>query len=282
MTDGVLAAPSTFIENPSYVVMQGIDFLHTWMNVPYWEAIVIITLGVRLAMLPMSIAQIRTTSTLAILKPEIDKLQAAALADPDKSSERGKRYSQEMQEVFKRNNFHPMMMWTPFMQLPVFVAFFMGIREMGNYFPGFRTGGILWFEDLAGTDPTYVLPVLNGLSMLLMFETGMASNPGQQNREQAEIMRWVMRAASVAMVPLMISMPNGLFVHWGVNNVYTMAQTAILARDDVRKYLRIPKMPTPATEQSSPPAPSLSSPFLKLYEENARLIKEKRGDKHRK
>lgn len=268
------------MENPSYVVMQSIDFLHAWLNVPYWEAIVLMTLGVRLAMLPMSIAQIRMTSTLAVLKPEIDKLQAAALSDPDKSSERVKHYSQEVQEVFKRNNFRPLFLWMPFLQLPVFVGFFMGIREMGNYFPGFRTGGILWFEDLAGTDPTYVLPVLNGLSMLIMFETGMASNPGQQNPQQAEIMRWVMRAASVAMVPLMISMPNGLFVHWGVNNVYTMAQTAILARDDVRKYLRIPKPPVFSPSPSSTTSPSPSSPFAKLYEQNVRLAKEAKEAKH--
>lgn len=242
-SSAILSAPATFFEKPTYLIMQSIDMVHSTMNVPYWEAIVMITLAVRVAMLPMSIMQIKTMATLASIKPEIDKMQATMMADPDKSSLRTKHYENEMKLLFQRRNFNPIRMWMPFLQLPIFVGFFVAIREMGDYFPGFRTGGFLWFQDLAGSDSTYVLPVLNGMSMLLMFEMGAMSNPQQANPQQAEIMKWVMRAASVAMIPLMISMPNGLFVHWGVNNVYTMAQTAILSREDVKRYLGIPKIP---------------------------------------
>ena len=267
--EAVLAAPA-YLDKPSNLVMEAINSIHTVLGVPYWEAIVLITLGVRIALIPMSIMQLKSSATLGIIKPEIDKIQASMIQDPDKTMERKQHYEAQVKALFKEHNFKPSRMWMPFLQLPVFVGFFVGIREMGSYFPGFKTGGALWFTDLSASDPTYILPVINGLSMLLMFETGIASNP-QADKKQAEVMRWVMRAASFAMIPLMISMPNGLFVHWGVNNCMSVAQTAILANPNVKKYFDIPVVaPAP------PSSPAPSSPFVKLFEENQRILNEKR------
>jgi len=267
----VLAAP-TFFEKPSYVVMQAIDAIHSALGVPYWEAIVLITIAVRIAMLPMSVMQLKTMSKLAILKPEVDKIQATAMQDPDKSVERRQHYEGQLKALFKKHDHNPLVMLMPFLQLPIFVTFFMGIRDFGDYFPDFKTGGALWFTDLSAADPTYILPVINGISMFLMFEAGVASNPPPQTEllaRQQNTMRWVMRAASVAMIPLMISMPNGLFVHWGVNNAMSITQSIILGREDVKKYLGINPIPV----NSAPSTPS--TPFIKLFQENQNILKEK-------
>ena len=265
--NAVLAVPS-YSEKPSYLVMQAIDSLHIALGIPYWEAIVLLTLGVRLALIPLSVMQLKSAATLTLIKPEIDKIQASMSQDTDKSLERKQHYETQVKALFKEHDFKPLRMWMPFFQLPVFVGFFVGIREMGQYFPGFVTGGTLWFSDLSASDPTYILPVVNGVSMLLMFETGLAMNP-QADKMQAETMRWVMRAASLAMIPLMISMPNGLFVHWGVNNAMSIAQSAILGRADVKAYLGIKIFPTPPVSPESN-----QNPFVKLVEENQRILRE--------
>lgn len=267
--EALLAAPTSYMDKPTYLVMQAIDSLHTAIGVPYWESIVLITLAVRIALIPMSILQLKTTATLGKIKPEIDKLQAEMLADPDKSIETRVKYETRVKSLFKEHDFKPMRMWLPFMQLPIFVGFFVGIKEMGDYFPAFKSGGIMWFTDLSAADPTYILPVVNAVTMLAMFEIGMA-NSTQQNPQQALIMQWTMRAASLAMVPLMISMPNGLFIHWAANNIFTIGQSALLAREDVKKYFGIVSIP-PAAVQTDPKQTQriVATDFVKLFQENA-------------
>ena len=46
----------------------------------------------------------------------------------------------------------------------------MGIREMHEYYPDYVTGGAYWFENLAIADATYILPVLNSVTFLIIVE----------------------------------------------------------------------------------------------------------------
>lgn len=56
-------------------------------------------------------------------------------------------------------------------QLPLFVSFFLGIRQMANLpLESMKTGGLLWFPDLTIADPYFLLPMLSAASMLLTVE----------------------------------------------------------------------------------------------------------------
>ena len=60
---------------------------------------------------------------------------------------------------------------TPLIQLPVFISFFLAIRRMANApVESMKDGGALWFPDLVSYDPTFALPVIASLSMLLAIE----------------------------------------------------------------------------------------------------------------
>ncbi|CAE7853091.1 OXA1, partial [Symbiodinium microadriaticum] len=130
----------------------------------------------------------------------------------------------------------------PFIQLPIFVSLFFGIKQMGTYCPGFSSGGTAWFTDLAAADPYMVLPIINALSFLLMFEM---NSDGFQTQDN-DTFKMVMRGLSVAIVPLTYAMPSGVFVYWCTNNMLSMVQGKVLKTDAVASYFDIPKPPVSA------------------------------------
>ena len=49
----------------------------------------------------------------------------------------------------------------PVSQAPIFISFFIALREMANLpVPSLQTGGLWWFQDLTLSDPIYVLPLV--------------------------------------------------------------------------------------------------------------------------
>lgn len=224
-------------------IMNGIELIHTFTGVPYWGAICLATIGIRILMLPVAIKTVQGTARMAQMRPEMAKVQELMNSDPNISDSRVKlKYQAEMQALFKKYNVNPLraVMW-PLAQFPVFIAFFMALRDMGNHFPGFADGGALWFTDLTAPDELLILPIFNSLSFLAMIELG---GDGVQ-MQQAKQFQWIMRGMAVVMIPLTMSMPQGLFVYWSTNNVLSLLQTQMLKRKDVKKFLEIPEMPTP-------------------------------------
>ena len=251
VVQAAVTAPS-FLSNPSYAISAAIDSLHITLGIPYWEAIVLLTLGVRTAMIPLSIIQLKSQDTMMRLKPEMDKINEAMRLDPDKSSQNVQHYSKQIRQLYAKHNFKPSSMLMPFMQLPIFIGFYVGIRDMATYFPSVSTGGALWFTDLAAADSTYAWPVINGISMLFMFEASSALQPVQpQPTPQTEQMKWVFRALSVGVVPLMLHLPTGLFLHWGANNFFSILQTIVLSRPAVRALIGVIGPPPPPPPQAT-------------------------------
>ena len=145
----------------------------------------------------------------------------------------------------------------------VFIAFFWALKDMAVHYPGMATGGYSWFIDLGAADPTYILPIFNSLTFLCMIEIGSDGMPaGQQG-----IFKNVMRALAVVMVPLTAQMPCGLFVYWGTNNCISIAQTFLVKRPHIKKFLKIPDMPTAANT----PNMKVNNPFKSVIEVRIKL-----------
>ena len=114
-----------------------------------------------------------------------------------------------MKSLFIKHKVNPLhSLMVPIAQLPVFIGFFLALQSFGLYYPDYVTGGTLWFTDLTASDATYVLPILNGLSFLLMTEIGV---DGMEAAQKGQF-RLGMRCLAVAIVPLTMSMPQVCFL----------------------------------------------------------------------
>lgn len=200
---GVAAEHSNFVVKN---VMAMIENIHVFGNIPYWEAIVVSTVALRLLILPIGIKTVQGSSRMALMRPAMQRVQDAMNKDPNLNDMQVKlRYQKEMQALFLKYKVNPLraVLW-PLFQFPIFISFFMALQNMGTFYPGFATGGTLWFENLSIADAYYAFPLFNALSFLAMIEIG---SDGVQMQQQ-QMFKNVMRGVAVLMIPLTASMPQ--------------------------------------------------------------------------
>ena len=211
--DAVDVASAVVAVNPSDaglcsgLVMNLVEQIHLAAGVPYWEAIVLSTIGLRIILLPVVLNSIRSSARMSWLRPDMEKMQEAMKANGDLGGDPNlqKKYQMEMKALFVKHKVNPLraVIW-PIFQFPIFISFFMGLKAMGEYYPGFTTGGALWFANLAVCDASLILPIINSLTFLIMLEIGA---DGIQMKNQ-DTFKWVMRGVGVAMVPLTMDLPQ--------------------------------------------------------------------------
>jgi membrane protein insertase Oxa1/YidC/SpoIIIJ len=168
--------------SPTQFVMQAVEQVHLIGELPYWEAIIISTLTVRLVLLPSAIWVARDISQMKALQPDVRKIKESfgGVTSAEDPTLRFK-FVAKVQELFKLHNLNPFRTAAlSFLQFPVFLSMFIGLKNMGNYYPQFSTGGDLWFVDLSAADPYMILPAVNAMTFLLMVELGTSSTAAEQ------------------------------------------------------------------------------------------------------
>lgn len=199
--DGMVSVVKQLGYHPFDLVCVMLDNIHLTLDVPYWQSIVLATIGLRLITLPIGIKSMQNSSRLAALRPHMAKLSENAKKDSNHQA----RYTTELYALWKKYKVNPLKAAVlPFVQLPIFISVFFGIKQMGTFCPEFSSGGTLWFTDLAAADPMVVLPIVNAASFLLMFEM---NSDGFQT-EDNNTFKFVMRGLSLIMVPLTYSLPS--------------------------------------------------------------------------
>lgn len=223
--------------HPFDLVSQLVENLHVATDMPYWAVIMATTVGVRLACVPLGVKAVQNSARMAAIRPKMNKLIEFSKANPNNSS-----YQKELFLLWKKNNVNPLKaLAVPLFQLPLFITFFFGIRQMGEYYPALAEGGLLWFPDLVAHDPYFVLPVLNGASFLLMVELN--AHDQAVEHEQAATFKTAMRALAFIMVPVTMYTPASVFMYWIPNNFISLAQTRVLKTEPMKKYFNIPNPP---------------------------------------
>lgn len=265
VSGSVSAAAATSIESSAVVVakanfvieyvMAGLDQVHVLLGVPYWGAIVICTIGIRVLLFPIALKTIQGSARMAAMRPDMSKVQEIAKQQDMMSNPRlQKQYEKDMKALFVKHKVNPLhaVLW-PLSQFPVFIALFLTLENMGKYYPEFATGGTLWFTNLSVADPYCIWPIFNALSFLAMIELGA---DGIQMEQQGTF-KAAMRIVACAMIPLTMHMPQGLFLYWGTNNSLSIVQTAVFKNEAVRKFFDIPNPP----KVGDAPAFKLANPF---------------------
>jgi hypothetical protein len=101
---------------PSDAAMALVDFIHTAAHLPYWQAIVAATVGLRLALLPLQLNSMRIQGRLQAAKPEMQAAQAKLMAQLDAAKAAGvppqSLDHSEMQRIFEKHGVKMPMLYT--------------------------------------------------------------------------------------------------------------------------------------------------------------------------
>jgi YidC/Oxa1 family membrane protein insertase len=216
--------PFQFLEEP---LDNFLTFLNEQCNLTYGWAIVVLTICVRIVILPLFISQYRSGRRMQEIAPQVKQVQAKYKGDKRKQQE-------EMMRLFQEHKVNPFGSCLPIVfQLPVFIALYFVLR---NFSQEQTTGdlGFMWiipdiseeFRDLGWA--AVVIALIYGLSQLLATEVSMATQP-QTSDWQRKLFR-VMPLFIVAGLFFYPNIPAGLVLYWMTTNLWTCGQQVVLKR----------------------------------------------------
>ncbi|HKN19466.1 MAG TPA: membrane protein insertase YidC [Dissulfurispiraceae bacterium] len=184
----------------------------------YGVAIVILTTIVRIPFIPLVSKGQQSMKKLQDIQPRMAEIKEKYKNDPQ-------RMQREVMELYKKHKVNPMGGCLPMvLQIPVFFALYkvllISIELRGAPF-------IFWIHDLSSKDPSYVLPVVMGITMVIQQKmTPSSMEPAQQK---------MMMIMPVVFTFMFLSFPSGLVLYWLVNNLLSIGQQFYTNRKLVKK-----------------------------------------------
>lgn len=218
-----------------WIIIPTFNFLGKFIS-SYGIIILLMTIFIKLIVSPLTIKSYISSAKMAVLKPEIDKLNEKYPKQED-----ALKKQQEMMDLYQRAGISPMGGCLPMLlQLPILYAMF-------RFFPAsieLRQQPFLWADDLSAYDSILNLPfniplygdhvslfaLLMAVSMFMyskMTSSQMSNDPNMAG----------MKFMSVWLMPIMMlficnNLSSGLSYYYLLSNLITMLQTWI-----IRKYV---------------------------------------------
>ena len=204
---------------------------------------------------------------MSVMQPEMQRLQTKYANRKDPMSQQ--RMQQEMLALYKKHGVNPLGIFTPFLQMPIFMAMYTVVRRI-VVLKEDGTPGLLTLTDdtffglenclsqgvYGSTNPAtlwsanfwvgIILAVLVGATMRLLNFIAQKKpayakkNPNPQQQEntmakQMKFMNWFM----IAMMVMAALGNNGLALYWVFGNLYSLVQNLIYRKINEKKYYKM-------------------------------------------
>ena len=171
-------------------------------------AIILLTLLVRVLLLPFVIPQFRNMAKQRALKPEIDKINELYKDDREKKGA-------AMMELWRKHKVNPLGGCLPvLLQMPIFFALY---QTLSTSIELYHAPFVLWWVDLSSPDPLYVLPIILGALMFIQQKL----TPVQMDATQAKVMLYAM---PLMMTFFMLLLPTGLCLYMVTSSAIGITQ----------------------------------------------------------
>jgi YidC/Oxa1 family membrane protein insertase len=188
----------------------------------YGIAIILLTVVSKVLFYPLTVKSMRSMKAMQTLQPQVNALRSKYQKDPQ-------TLQRETLALYKKHRVNPMGGCLPMVaQVPIFYALYLAlsvsVELQGSPFLCFgRMFGVdLWICDLAAQDPTYVLPVLMGITMFVQQKM----TPTMGDPRQAKMMLFM----PVIFTFMFLNLPSGLVLYWTVSNVLQILQQKLMDR----------------------------------------------------
>ena len=184
----------------------------------YGWAIIIFTIIVRLILYPLSAIQIKSTTKMQKIQPEMDALRKKY---PGSDTESRTLLSQETNKLYKEAGINPYAGCLPLIiQMPVMLALYGAIAQT----PQLMTGHFMWM-DLGKPDPYFIMPIL---SMILTFASTYISQLSMPKESQTLSSKIMTYGMSIMVGVMGIYFQSAIVVYWVISNLFQVVQTFIL------------------------------------------------------
>lgn len=188
-------------------------------NVSYGIAIILMTIIIRVIILPLGIKQIKSSLVMNKIQPEVKKIQDKYKKDPQKAQK-------EMMKLYKEKGASPFSGCLPLLiQWPILVALY----YVFNHLTGLNGISFLWVKDLS--KPDIVLSILSGLTTFL---SGWLIMPSGDNPQAGQSSKMNI-GMGIFMVFISWRLKSALVLYWVVSNLIQVVQNFIIKRIEQKR-----------------------------------------------
>jgi len=215
--------PGIFNHYIIYPLSATIQYLAELAGGSYGVAIILITLLIRLVLLPLMLRQYRSQhrmrSKMAVLQPELKQLQEKYKNKTDDASKA--KLQQETFALYQKHQVNPLAIGClpMLLQIPILTGLYSAIRltpEMADH-------SFLWFQ--LGS-PDIMLPVLAAGVYFLQFKVTQKQQPQTAASEaQQKQMAFIGYLMPIMMGIFALTAPAAISLYWVVGGLFMIAQS---------------------------------------------------------
>lgn len=197
------------------IMLKGIVLIHGIVPNYGW-ALVFFTIFIKILLFPLTYASSVSMAKMQALKPKLDavKKKYKNLKDP----EQRKKMNVETMQIYKSEKVNPAGGCLPMLlQMPILIAFFRLLPISINFR---HEPWILWITDLSVKDPIYMLPILMGVTSIIVSKMSPTSGDATQKK--------MMYILPVVFVFIFMNYSAGLNLYWFIANLLQIVQQHII------------------------------------------------------
>jgi YidC/Oxa1 family membrane protein insertase len=229
----LLASPLTPVEN---VMRHVLNWLHGSIGLPWAWSIVVLTVLVRMLLVPLTVRQIHSMQNMQRFAPQMKEIQKKYKGDRQKANE-------ELMKFYKEHNINPAASCLPMVfQIPVFIALYFVLRSFAKHPP---PGDLGWLHLVNITNHGYVGW---GKLLLVIYVVSQMASTYFMATTMDKMQRNLMLVLPLFFVAFIINFPTGLLIYWVTTNLWTVGQGLITRR-------LVPKTPAPSPFSRAKPKP---------------------------
>jgi YidC/Oxa1 family membrane protein insertase len=215
-------------------ILRLMNWVHDRVVANYGVAIIILTLISKILFFPLTIMSMRSMKAMQSLGPQINALRSKYKSDPQ-------RLQRETMDLYRQHKVNPLGGCLPMVaQVPIFYALYLALSvsvdlqnapflcfgRMPAWVP-LLGGEERWVCNLAGHDPTYILPILMGISMFVQQKM----TPVMGDPRQAKMMLIM----PFIFTFMFLNVASGLVLYWFLSNVLQILQQMYMNRPPTPK-----------------------------------------------
>jgi YidC/Oxa1 family membrane protein insertase len=175
----------------------------------YGLAIILLTIIIKILFWPLTHKSFESMKGMQKIQPELTALK-------EKYKDNKEEFARQQLSLYKKYNVNPLSGCLPILiQIPVFIALYNALM----YSIELRHASFVsfWINDLSAKDPTYIAPIVMGLSQFLQQKMTPSAS---MDPMQAKMMLFM----PLVFTFMFLSFPSGLVIYWLVNNVISIVQ----------------------------------------------------------
>ena len=241
-----------------------LDWLHYSGHLSWAWSIVVLTVIVRIVIVPLTVKQIHSMQSLQAHAPEMKEIQQRYKQDKQ-------RQQQELMRFYKENNINPMASCLPMLvQFPIFIALFYVLKDVAREAKhGTIHGGLGWlhvFPNIADGITWH----WSGYLLLTIYVGSQIASGYFMSTSAQKSQRVMMLVLPFVILPFILRFQVGLLIYWTTTNLWTVGQ-GLITRS------LIPKPPPPVKRSSrTPPAAAKQADAQPRAPQPPRRVKRKK------